>query len=192
MNQGMGRKWRGAVATMALMLAIAAAAGATTIERMSLAKMARVVPVIVRARCTGTSVIHDAGEIWTLTSFDVEETWRGAAPAQITVRLLGGRMGDITSHVSGVPEFRAGEDVALFLQQTRRNDFSIVGWEEGTFRIRPGASGAEAYVTQDSASFATFDPTTRTFRATGIRNLPLDAFRAQVEAAVHSAQVRQP
>ncbi|MGA9884539.1 MAG: hypothetical protein WBQ34_12545 [Candidatus Acidiferrales bacterium] len=177
---------------LALTLSIFASARATTIERMSLAKMAQAAPLIVRARCAGNSVVRDVGEIWTLTSFDVEETWRGEAPPRITVRLLGGRRGDITSHVSGVPQFRRGEDVVLFLEPTKRGDFSVVSWEQGTFRIQRDASGAQELVTQDTASFATFDPASRQFRASGIRNMPLETFRAQVAAALQGAEVKLP
>src|SRR5579875_3507081 len=120
-------------------------------------------PVSARARCSGNAVARDAGEIWTLSSFDVEETWRGEAPRRIEVRLLGGSLGEVTSHVSGVPRFRAGEDVVLFLEPTKRGDYSVVSWEQGTFRVRGHASGAEAFVTQDTASFATFNPATRQF-----------------------------
>lgn len=177
---------------LVITLAMATMAGATTLERMSLKKMAAAAPVIVRARCAGNSVARDEGEIWTLTSFDVEETWRGAPLARITVRLLGGRMGEITSHVSGVPTFLPGEDVVLFLQPTVHGDLSVVSWEQGTFRIHRQAPGAQALVTQDTASFATFDPVTRRFRAAGIRHMALAEFRARVEAALQTAESKRP
>ncbi len=188
------RKSRSAPAAVWLAVALlsASVAGATTIERMSLAKLSQAAPLIVRARCTGNSVALDAGEIWTFTSFQVEETWRGDALPQITVRLLGGTMGNITSHVSGVPQFRPGEDVILFLQPTARGDFSVVSWRQGTFRISRDPSGTQSYVTQDTAAFATFDPATRRFEATGIRQMPLETFRAQVAAALQSAGSRRP
>lgn len=182
----------GAAVCLALAMAGATTAGATTLERMSLAKMAVAAPVIVRARCAANSVARDEGEIWTFTSFDVEETWRGSPPARITVRLLGGSMGDITSHVSGVPRFAPGEDVVLFLQPTTSGDFSIVSWEQGTFRIHQDASGTQALVTQDTAWFATFDPATRQFRAAGIHNIQLGELHARVEAALGAAEVKQP
>jgi hypothetical protein len=185
-------RWIGAVACVALILAVVGSAAATTIERMSLAKMAQAAPLIVRAVCVGNSVAQDAGEIWTLTSFDVEETWRGEAQSQVRVRLLGGSLGNITSHVSGVPRFRPGEDVVLFLEPTTRGDFSVVSWEQGTFRIQRGGSGGWALVTQDTASFSTFDSATRTFRVSGIRNMPLDDLHARIEAALHKAEGKQP
>jgi hypothetical protein len=188
------KKWPWALgaAYLAVRLLSGPAADATTIARMSLAKMAQAAPLIVRARCAGNSVALDAGEIWTFTWFQVEETWRGNPPSQITVRLLGGTMGNITSHVSGIPGFRPGEDVVLFLQPTKRGDFSVVSWEQGTFRVTRDPAGTQSYVMQDTASFATFDPATRQFQATGIRHMPLNAFRAQVEAALQRGGSTRP
>jgi hypothetical protein len=171
-----------------MLSAAAATAGATTLLRMSLAQISQTAQVIVRARCEGNFTAWDAGEIWTFTTFQVEEVWRGSLPVpQIRVRLLGGRAGNLTSNVSGVPRFRAGEDVVLFLEKTPRGDFSVVSWEQGTFRIRRGAAPGPENVTQDTASFATFDPATRRFAAEGIRNVPLEAFHARVDAALRAS-----
>jgi hypothetical protein len=181
-----------AAACIALVLAMGGAASGTTLARMTLAEMAQAAPVVVRARCLTNSVRWDAGEIWTFTDFNVEEVWKGAATARITVRLLGGRDGSITSRVSGIPRFHAGEDVVLFLEPTPRGDFSVVSWEQGTFRIRRDLAGGRETATQDTASFATFDPATRRFEATGIRNLPLENFRARVDAALQNETRRKP
>jgi hypothetical protein len=175
---------------VALLLTIGGAAKATTLVRMSVAQMSHAAQAIVRARCLENSTSWDSGEIWTFTSFEVQELWQGSAPPRITVRLLGGRAGNLTSSVSGVPRFRAGEEVVLFLERTPRGDFSVVSWEQGTFRIRRAAATGSESVTQDSASFATFDPATRQFELEGIRNLPIETFRAQVVAAV-SAEARR-
>ncbi len=181
-----------AAAWFVLAVLLATPAGATTLQLMSLAKMAQAAPLIVQAQCVANSVALDAGEIWTFTSFRVEDTWRGNARPQITVRLLGGTMGDITSHVAGVPRFRPGEEVVLLLEPTHHGDWSVVSWEQGTFRIRRDASHSRALVTQDTASFATFDPVTRRFRATGVRNMPLQALHGQIEAALQTAGIPRP
>lgn len=186
MNGMTKRQYLSAAAWLALLPCVATGAYGTTIERMSLEQIARSAPVIVRARCARNSVVQDAGEIWTLSSFEVEEVWRGDVTQEITVRLLGGRMDEITSHVSGVPRFQPGEEVVLFLEPTKRGDFSVVSWQQGTFRIRHAASGDRELITQDTANFATFDPVTRHFQASGIRNLPLKEFHAQVEAALRN------
>jgi hypothetical protein len=159
------------------------AAAPTTLAHMSIAKLTQSSRLIIRARSVENSSAWDAGEIWTFSTFEPSETWKGSSRQRVSVRLLGGRVGNLTSNVSGVPRFRAGEEVVLFLAPTARGDFSVVSWVQGTFRIhRDPRSGAET-VTQDSASFDTFDPSTKKFTPSGIRDLPLDEFRAQVTAA---------
>lgn len=163
---------------------------ATTIEKMSLDRMAQLARNIVHARCVANSTAWDAGDIWTFTTFDVLETWKAASdapiPSRITVRLLGGTVGALTSHVSGVPRFRPGEEVVLFLQPTSRGDFSVVSWQQGTFRIRRDPNSEKETVTQDTAAFATFDPKARRFEATGIRNVSLASFRQRIATAAAS------
>jgi hypothetical protein len=168
------------------------AARAATLARMSLAQMSRAAPVIVRAECLENSAAWDAEEIWTFTSFAVQEAWRGAPPPRIVVRLLGGTIDDLTSSVSGIPRFRPGEEVILFLEPTRAGDFSIVSWMQGTFRIRHDPRTGEETVTQDTASFATFDPATRRFEPSGVRDMPIISFRAHVDAALRAAPLRKP
>ena len=159
------------------------AAAPTTLAHMSIAKLTQSSRLIIRARCVGNFAAWDAGEIWTFSTFEPSEIWKGSSGQRISVRLLGGRVGNLTSNVSGVPHFRIGEEVVLFLAPTARGDFSAVSWVQGTFRIhRDPRSGAET-VTQDSASFDTFDPSTKKFTSSGIRDLPLDELRAQVAAA---------
>jgi hypothetical protein len=184
----------GRMVRMALIATLAASAGAggTTLMHMSIAQMTGAASLIVRAHCLGNATGWDAGEIWTFTAFETEEVWKGAAAARITVRLLGGRVGNLTSRVAGVPHFTPGEDVVLFLEATRRGDYSIVSWVQGTFRIRLDPRTGKENTVQDSADFATFDPATRRFEAVGIRDLPLAALRAQVIAAERDLAGRKP
>ena len=175
------------LASIIALLAMCTAATGTTLARLSVAQMTHAAKRIVRARCLANSTAWDTGEIWTFTTFEVEENWKGAPhDKQIAVRLLGGTVGGLTSSVSGVPRFVNGEEAILFLEPTTRGDFSIVSWMQGTFRVRrDGVSGRES-VTQDTAGFAVFDPASRRFQATGIRNMRSDAFRALVAASVEA------
>jgi len=184
------KKWiRFAFALCILLLgfSLTGAAHATTLERMSLEKMTQITKTIARVRCVSNVVIWDSGEIWTVTTFDVEQTWRGTLPAQIEVRLLGGTLGGITSTVSGVPRFSPGEEAVLFLERTPSGDFSVVSWQQGVFRIRRNNRGGDESVTQDTASFASFDPRTRRVQAVGISRMRLPDFRAEVEHAIAAA-----
>jgi|SRR5580704_262454 hypothetical protein len=165
---------------------------ATTFARMSVAEMSHAARVIVRAKCLANRVGWEEGEIWTFTTFQIEETWRGAPPGRITVRLLGGRLGSITSTVSGVPRFRSGEDVVVFLEPARDGNFSIVSWQQGTFRIHRDLRTNADVVTQDTAALPTFDPGAREFATVGVKRQPVQIFRTQVEAALAGETGRKP
>ena len=167
-------------------------ASGTILMRMSLTQISQAAQVIVRARCIGKSTGWDAGEIWTFTSFETEETWSGSAPSQISVRLLGGSVGNFTSTVSGVPRFSPGEEVVLFLENTPRDDFSIVSWEQGTFRIRRDARTGAEFAVQDTAAFPVFDPATRRFETIGMHHLPMATFRSRVDTALRGEVRSQP
>jgi hypothetical protein len=186
----MMKRWRTIriVLSLAAVLVSAAVSGsATTLERMSVAKMTVAAQLVVRAQCVANSAAWDGGEIWTFTSFAVEESWKGAptgAAQELTVRLLGGSVGNLTSTVSGVPRFRPGEEVILFLQNTARGDYSVVSWVQGTFRIRQDARSGAEIVVQDTAAYETYDPMTRRFDAEGIRNLSVAGLRLRVRSAL--------
>jgi hypothetical protein len=162
----------------------------TTLMRMSVAQMSRTAQVIIRGRCVANETTWEAGEIWTSTTFQVEEVWGGVsvravgASQSIRVRLLGGTLGDVTSRVSGIPRFQQGEEVVLFLERTRRGDFSVVSWQQGTFRVRRDRQTGEEVVTQDTSSFATYDPVHRHFEEDGIRSMRTADLRSHVDAAL--------
>lgn len=166
-------------------------AHSTTLIRMSVAQMTGAAHLVVRARCLSNSTRWDAGEIWTFTSFAVEETWKGSRNANsdpyISVRLLGGTAGALTSNVSGIPRFVAGEEVVLFLEPTSRGDFSIVSWVQGTFRVHRDPRTNQQVAIQDTAAFDTFDPATRQFRSIGLRSIPVEDLHSLVSTALSAS-----
>ena len=120
----------------------------------------------------------------------MSETWKGSPHAELTVRLLGGTVGPLTSSISGVPRFRLGEEVILFLETTKHGGLTVVSWDQGTFRIMRDQRTGRRIVTQDTAAFGTFDPQTHLFRSTGIHDLPLEDLRSRVDAAIAAQKER--
>ncbi len=176
-----------------LFLLAAALAQSTTLARLSLDDLAAAASVVARVECLGNESRWEGGEIWTFTSFEVVEIMKGVVPRLITVRLPGGQVGHLISTVDGVPRFRAGEQAILFLERTRAGDFAVLAWVQGTFRIHRDTHTGRQSVTQDSSSFAVFDPATRQFRPAGIRKLPLHVFRQRLADAIErSRNGRQP
>lgn len=157
---------------------------ATTLERMSVERMSQAAKAIARVRCISNATVWQRGEIWTLTTFSVEQTWRGLLQPQITVRSLGGNIGVVSSTVSGVPRFHAGEEVVLFLEPSPYGDYFVVSWQQGTFRIHRDRRTSDETVAQDTASYAVLDPQTRRMEASGIARMPLADFRDRVDTAL--------
>jgi hypothetical protein len=124
--------------------------------------------------------LFENGEIWTDTSFEVLESAEGNLPAIITVRQPGGRFAGLESRVDGTPQFRADEEVYLFLAVQPGARLFLVGWSQGTFRIRKNLRTGITTVTQDSAELAAYDPQSRGFTKTGVKDLRLDIFRDQL------------
>ena len=163
---------------------LAAVANATTLARMRFEELAKQATAVARVRCLGFESKWQDGEIWTDTRFEVLEQSKGALPGMVTVRMLGGAVGNLRSHVEGVPAFRAGEEAYLFLWAPDGQPYRMLGWSQGTFRIaRDSHTGLET-VTQDSAAAPIFDPRTRQFRHGGIRNLPVAIFQLKLRKAL--------
>ena len=100
-------------------------ANATTLVRLPFEDLAQQSTAVARLRCLGSESRWDGREIWTETRFEVLELDKGLLPGLVTVRMLGGRSGHLHSRVDGVPMFRSGEEVYLFLwrRQASRTAF---------------------------------------------------------------------
>jgi hypothetical protein len=162
----------------------AALTGATTLARLRFEELAQTSTAIARLRCVGSEVHWDRGEIVTDTHFEVLEQNKGLLSGFITVRTIGGAVRGLHSRVDGMPVFRAGEEVYLFLWARPGEPYQVLGWSQGAFRITRDPEDGIERVTQDSARLPLFDPRTRQFRHGGIRNLPMAVFQLKLRKAL--------
>ena len=72
--------------------------------------------------------------ILTYTTFQVEKTLKGAAPAEVTVVTPGGRVGDIQQTTVGVPDFQQGQENVVFLKNTRRGP-TVLYFDQGAYDV---------------------------------------------------------
>ena len=163
---------------------LAIAANATMLSRLRFEELVKQATAVARLRCLGVESRWQDGEIWTETQFEVVELNKGLLPGVVSVRMLGGSLGHLHSRVEGVPAFHLGEEAYVFLWGREGEPFRVLGWSQGTFRItRDPRTGVER-VTQDSAAAPIFDPLTRQFRHSGIRNLPVAIFQLKLRKAL--------
>lgn len=109
----------------------AVAADATTLTRLQFYQLVQHASAIARVRCVRADTRLENREIWTDTVFEVVQRDKGFLPTQIVVRVPGGKFQHLISHVDGVPEFRPGEEVYLFLTRRPGRQFYIVGLDAG-------------------------------------------------------------
>jgi hypothetical protein len=165
---------------------IAAVANATTLARLKFSDLAEQATAIVRVRCIGSTSHWKNGEIWTRTSFAVEEQSKGQLPLGISVEMPGGIVGHLHARVDEVPAFAPNDEAYLFLWTAPGGEYRILGWSQGAFRIRTNPQTGLQMVTQDSAAAPLFDPVSRQFRSGGIRNVPIAAFQLKLKRALES------
>jgi hypothetical protein len=157
---------------------------ATTFARLQLADLAQQAGAVARLRWISEVSLWEHGEIWTDTRFEVLAAEKGTLPRFVKVRTPGGRVNGIASHVEGAPRFQPGEEVYLFLWSPAGEPYRVLGWAQGTFRIRRDPSTKRERVTQDSSAIPVFDPQRREFRVEGVRNLALPEFLARLRSAI--------
>ncbi len=81
-------------------------------------------------------------KIFTYSMIDVKETLKGKVPPVIKVRTFGGRVEDVNMKVPGMPEFRKGEEVFLFLR--KNEDFwHVTGMIQGKYTVDKDENGKE-------------------------------------------------
>jgi hypothetical protein len=158
------------LAGLALLVGVA---NATTLARMQFEELVQQATAVARVRCLGAESRWENGE-----------QNKGSLPGFVSVKMLGGRVGNLHSRIEDVPSFRAGEEAYVFLWTRNGEPYRVLGWTQGTFRIARDARTGLETVTQDSAASPMFDLRTRQFRHGGIRNLPIAIFQLKLRKAL--------
>jgi len=160
---------------------------ATTLARMSVRELAQQSTYIARVRCVTAVTMADMNLVWTVSTFEVAEAWKGTPPPRFTVRLPGGVAAGLRVRVEGAPRFSAGEDLVLFLAEGRGRQMNIVSWAQGTFRIRKNLRTAVELAVQDTAGLQLLDARSGARTEGERRQLSLASLRASVAHALQEA-----
>jgi len=146
-------KW-GCAALVALCGALLARA--TTVEPPTFEALVNSSDYIIRAKTKSVSAekkTTDHGvKIVTHVELEILEVVGGAPPAQLTLQLLGGRVGDDEMIVEGMPRFHAGDEDILFVSGNGRTICPLYGMMHGRYSVRTDASTGRKYVTRANGS----------------------------------------
>ncbi|VAX26284.1 hypothetical protein MNBD_IGNAVI01-40 [hydrothermal vent metagenome] len=82
---------------------------------------------------------EDKTSIWTFVRIDIEENIKGVKIQNgITIRVLGGEIGNIGMKVSNSPLFEVNRRYLCFLQKDSNETFAVSDWEAGKFVSKNG------------------------------------------------------
>ena len=97
---------------------------------------------IVVGKCISQTSQVDEGRNWILThsTFQIEQTLKGAPAQQITIVTPGGTAGKIAQEVVGVPKFRPGDENVLFVRQSTAGP-TVLYFEQGAYRVEKNSRG---------------------------------------------------
>ncbi len=130
------------VVTLAVSLAVAASAvpvkAAVVIEPTLADMVAEAEQIVVARAISSRSYWKSTAEgqvIETAVTFQVAAVIKGNFSQELTLRFLGGRVGDMEMKVSDQVEFRAGDRDLLFVNDAGNPVSPIVGFMYGRFRI---------------------------------------------------------
>src|SRR5438477_3029835 len=131
-------------------LLVLSRAGATTVvpptfeemaDRADLVFVGKVIDSKAEWRVAGTNQV-----IFTYVEFRTEEILKGTAAASVRLRFLGGTVGGTTLEVGGVPQFKAGDRVLLFVEGNGVQFCPLVGVYHGKFGVRRDAKSSRDIV----------------------------------------------
>lgn len=147
--------WAAAVAFAGIALLGVNLAGATTVQKFTVSDLAKKSESIVLARVEDETARMEPGskEIYTYVTLRVLEGVKGSKRSDhaknpkggeefITIRQLGGSVGNLISVVPGMPTFRKGEEVVVFLSQKDRYGYPwVMGLQQGKYTVTTDEQG---------------------------------------------------
>jgi hypothetical protein len=128
---------------LALALATAASAPATTVEELSFDEIVSTSSSIVHGKVVRARAAWDPERvaIWTHYEIQVEDALKGGARQVLTVSEPGGEIDGMHVQVAGAPRYELGEEVVVFAVGTPLGYLRTCGWGQGKFAVRV-SSGA--------------------------------------------------
>jgi len=162
-------------ALCALCVCLPAVAGATVLIPIEFRELVAVSTVIVHGRVTEAHGEWTDGRrsVETLVTISASEYLKGNLGGSFTIHVPGGQLGRYRTVLIGAPEFRAGDEVFLFLRDGR-----IVGLSQGAFRVVADARTGLPIVVSPVVMSVSLDASEAVVRGDARRKpVAFDAFR---------------
>ena len=120
-----------------------AAVTASTFIKLDIPALSKESESVVHARVVGMRSDWNADHsmIFTHVRLRVIRGLTGAPPAEMTVRVPGGSVGDLTTEMVGGPRFAMNDEVVAFVSRWDDGVPAVMGYGQGLSHVRRDAAG---------------------------------------------------
>ncbi len=148
---------------------------ATTVEKMELPRLVSASDNIVQGRVESVEARYENRLLYTYISVVVDEPIKGERRRTVLVRQLGGRLGAKTMWIAGMPQFKTGDQVIVFLKNRQDGTYDIIGLNQGKYDI------VDNYAVSHVSGVNVLDPKTGLMSEAGfVEKAPLETFKAKI------------
>jgi hypothetical protein len=149
---------------LGLMLGMAGPARALTVAAPTFAHLVEASEQIARVEVTGLSARWDPTPtggriIHTYVQCRVLRLLKGPAADAVTLRVMGGQVGDRRIVIPDLPSFDRGASYVLFIAGNNRAFFPLVAAGYGLYRIQRDPAGVERIIRANGSPLRTLDDT---------------------------------
>jgi hypothetical protein len=124
---------------LALILFTAAFVRGTTVQRLALEDLVNKAHHIVVGKVRNSRTYWSSNGKLILTNYTiaVDESIKGQSLQTLEVTTIGGKIGDLELHVSGMPSFQRDENIVLFTESSGPYEV-VLGLGQGKFNVENG------------------------------------------------------
>jgi hypothetical protein len=160
---------------LAALVILACPIFATTVQKMELAQLVSTSDNIVQGRVESVEARYENKLVCTYISVAVDDPIKGDRRRTVLVRQLGGKIGARTTWVAGMPQFKAGDQVIVFLKNRQDGTFDVIGLNQGKYNI------VDDYAVAHVAGVSVLDQRTGRMSETGfVDKVPVEVFKAKI------------
>jgi hypothetical protein len=139
--------WLAGLAALGFAALVAVPASTTTLLHFDVEELSAIATVVAVGDVVGVDARWNdtRTKIYTRVSFRPTEVLKGGSDVgPLTIKMIGGQVGQDVAELPGTPELARGERVLVFLEPRDDGDgYLIVGLFQGLYRLRQGAQGDE-------------------------------------------------
>ena len=158
---------------------LAGSASATTVPKMELPELVSASDSIVQGRVESVESRWENDLAYTYVSVIVDEPLKGERRRALLIRQIGGKIGSLNVTVSGMPKFKARDQVILFLKRRQDGTFDVVGLNQGKYEI------LDNFAVANVSGITLVNPKTGQLTDAGFMDkAPLEAFKARIRGLV--------